>query len=38
MWERQALKTDGYLKKDSARGIWEITDEGKKLYQTLKRK
>lgn len=34
-WERQRLKMDGYLKKDSPFGIWELTDEGKKLYTKL---
>ena len=37
-WERQRLKTEGYLKKDSPRGIWEITDEGRKHYENLKGK
>jgi len=35
-WERQRLKTEGYLKKDSPFGIWEITDEGRKLYESLR--
>jgi len=35
-WERLRLTTEGYLKKDSPRGIWEITDAGKKLYENLK--
>ena len=35
-WERQRLKSEGYLKKDSPHGIWEITDEGKKLYEKLR--
>jgi hypothetical protein len=25
-WERQRLKTQGYLKKDSPHGTWEITN------------
>jgi hypothetical protein len=37
-WERQKLKSEGYLKKDSPRGIWEITDEGRKLYERLKQR
>ena len=35
-WERLRLINEGYLKKDSPRGIWEITDAGKKLYENLK--
>ena len=35
-WERQRLKTLGYLKKDSPRGIWEITDEGRRYCEGLK--
>lgn len=34
-WERQRLKTEGYLKKDSPRGIWEITDEGRRYCESL---
>jgi hypothetical protein len=37
-WERQRLKTEGYLKKDSPHGTWEITEQGRKLYQDLKKK
>jgi hypothetical protein len=37
-WERQRLKTEGYLKPDSYRGTWEITEKGRKLYQDLKNK
>lgn len=37
-WERQRLKTEGYLKKDSPHGVWEITDEGRKFYENLKDK
>jgi len=37
-WERLRLKNEGYLKKDSPRGMWEITDEGRKLYERLKQK
>jgi len=35
-WERQRLKSEGYLKKDSPRGIWEITEKGSDLYKRLK--
>jgi hypothetical protein len=35
-WERQRLKTLGYLKKDSPQGIWEITDEGRRYCEGLK--
>lgn len=37
-WERQRLKGEGYLEKESPRGIWEITDEGRKLYERLKQR
>jgi len=37
-WERQRLKTEGYLKKDSPHGIWEITEQGRKLCQGLREK
>jgi len=37
-WERQRLKSEGYLKKDSPHGTWEITDEGRKLYERLKQR
>ena len=37
-WGRLRLKSQGYLKKDSPRGIWEITDEGRKLYERLKQR
>jgi len=29
MWERKNMVDDGLLKKDSPRGIWEITNKGK---------
>jgi restriction system protein len=35
-WVRNELVEEGYLKKDSPRGIWEITDAGRALYQELK--
>jgi len=37
-WERQRLKTQGHLKQDSPRGIWEMTEKGKKLYESLKQR
>ena len=37
-WERQRLKSEGYLKKDSPHGTWEITDEGRNLYERLKQR
>jgi len=35
-WVRYKLVDEGYLKKDSPRGIWEITNAGRALYQELK--
>lgn len=35
-WERLRLINEGYLKKDSPRGIWEITEAGRKLYEKMK--
>lgn len=35
-WERLRLVTEGYLKKDSPRGIWEISEKGRELYKKLK--
>jgi hypothetical protein len=32
-WQRNTLKSSGYLKKDSPFGIWEITDEGRRYYE-----
>ncbi len=29
-WERQVMVDEGLLKKDSHRGIWELTDEGRR--------
>lgn len=34
MWERLRLKREGYLKADSPRGIWEISEKGRALYKT----
>jgi len=31
MWERMNLKRKGYLKSDSPRGVWEITETGRRL-------
>ena len=31
-WERKNMVDEGLLKRDSPRGIWEITDKGKKHY------
>ena len=36
MWERQELKEDGYLKADSPRGIWEISEKGEAYYEKEK--
>jgi len=30
---REHLKGSGYLRKDSPRGLWEITDEGRKKHK-----
>lgn len=35
-WERQKMKEEGLLKKDSPRGIWEITERGKECYRSQK--
>jgi hypothetical protein len=35
-WERNNLKESGYIKKGSPRGIWEITDDGRKFYENKK--
>jgi hypothetical protein len=29
-WQASNMRRDGYIKKDSPRGIWEITDAGRK--------
>ena len=34
--ERWELKTKGFLRSGSPRGIWEITDKGRKHYEELK--
>lgn len=33
MWERLNLIDLGYLKRDSLRGIWEVTDKGREYYE-----
>ncbi len=35
-WTRDILVNEGLLAKDSPRGIWEITDKGRKLYEENK--
>lgn len=35
-WERAELVHEGFMKKDSPRGIWEITAKGRKYYQNNK--
>lgn len=37
-WLRLRLVHEGYLTNDSPRGIWEITESGKRLYQESKSK
>lgn len=37
-WQRLRLLREGYLANDSDRGVWEITDNGRGLYQDLKSK
>lgn len=37
-WERHHLIEKGYLKKDSPRGVWEITGLGRKFYENIKKK
>lgn len=34
-WARLHLKREGYLKEDSPYGIWEITDDGRSLCESL---
>ena len=34
-WERANLVREGYLKSDSPRGVWELSDEGKGLSEML---
>ena len=35
MWERQKLKEEGYLKSDSPRGIWEISEKGRAYLRSI---
>jgi len=35
-WVRQRLVSEDYLKRDSPRGMWEITGSGRKLFESLK--
>jgi len=34
-WERFALKSDGYLKSESPRGVWEISEKGRKFLKEI---
>ena len=38
MWERMSMVDEGLLKpaKESGRGLWEITDKGRKYYEEHK--
>jgi hypothetical protein len=35
-WARNTMVNEGLLAKDSPRGIWEITDKGRKFYEENK--
>jgi len=35
-WEKLRLQTKGYLKTDSSKRMWEITNTGRKFYESLK--
>lgn len=35
-WERQKMKEEGLLRKDSPMGVWEITEKGKNYYHHQK--
>jgi len=35
-WARNTMVNEGLLNKDSPRGIWEITDKGRKFYEENK--
>lgn len=37
-WQRTNMINEGLLKKDSHRGIWEITEEGREWLREIKRK
>jgi len=34
-WARKQLKDDGYLRQDSARGQWELSNKGKKYMESM---
>ena len=34
-WVRFYLVRQGYLSKDSPRGVWEITDKGREYYKAI---
>lgn len=36
MWTRKGLALSGYLKENSARGLWEISNKGRKYYERKK--
>jgi len=33
-WARQSMIYDGYLKSDSPRGVWEVSDKGRESFKT----
>ena len=33
-WARQSMIYDGYLKSDSPRGVWEVSDKGREFLNT----
>ena len=35
-WERLVMVQDGFLRSDSPRGIWKITEEGKRYLQNYR--
>ena len=35
-WERWRLVNEGYIRKDTPPGIWEITEKGREYYEKLK--
>jgi len=35
-WERWRLINEGYVRKDTPSGIWEITEKGREYYEKLK--
>ncbi|MEM3653070.1 MAG: winged helix-turn-helix domain-containing protein [Nitrososphaerales archaeon] len=37
MWARWRLIEKGYLRRDSPRGVWEITDKGRRILQETSR-